>query len=126
MQINDPAALAEISAAFAAYERALMNDDLAALEAIFWPSPLAVRYGVGEELYGFAQISAFRLARGGSPRRRLENTVITTFGDRHATTCTEFVREPSRQRGRQTQTWVRMENGWQIVAAHVSLPASHS
>ncbi|MFT3906869.1 MAG: oxalurate catabolism protein HpxZ [Steroidobacteraceae bacterium] len=126
MQINDPKTLAEVTAAFAAYEAALMADDVSALDALFWPSQHTVRYGVGENLYGFEQIAAFRKGRGGSPQRQLVNTVITTFGTGFATACTEFVREPGGQHGRQTQSWARTAQGWQIVAAHVSLLGTHS
>lgn len=127
MQINDPAVLAEVTAAFTAYETALADNDLDALDALFWNSDRTVRYGIGENLYGFAAIAAFRQQRaGGSPPRSLQHTVITSFGLHYATTSTEFIRELTRQRGRQSQTWARTAQGWRIVAAHVSLLGSHS
>jgi hypothetical protein len=120
--VNDPDTLAEVVAAFEAYETALMANDVEALDALFWTSPHALRYGVGETLYGHDEILAFRKARpGGSPPRVLTRTVITTFGPDLATANTEFRREGQDRPGRQSQTWVRAPEGWRIVAAHVSL-----
>ncbi len=122
MEINDPQALAEVTDAFRRYEQALVSNDVAALDALFWDNPLTLRYGVGENLYGHAAIAAFRAAR--SPAglaRTLANTVITTYGRDFATANTEFQRVSVARAGRQSQTWVRMPEGWRIVAAHVSL-----
>ena len=121
MIVNDPAVLAEAQAAFAAYEAALMANDLEALDALFWQSPLTVRYGPGQNLYGIEAIAAFRVGRvGGSPRRTLSNTVITTFGADFATANTEFQRAGAPRPARQSQTWVRMADGWRVVSAHIS------
>lgn len=123
-EVNRPEVLAEVRAAFARYEQALVSNDVTTLDELFWASPLTVRYGATENLYGRDAIIAFRRAR--SPvnlARTLQNTVITTFGDDFATACTEFLRPPGARIGRQTQTWVRTEAGWRVVAAHVSLPA---
>jgi ketosteroid isomerase-like protein len=122
MLINDPAVLAEVRAAFEGYEAALMANDLEALDAFFWADARTVRYGPGQNLYGIEEIRAFRLARiGGSPQRRLDHTVITTFGRDYAVANTEFLREGASRPGRQSQTWVRLEIGWRVVAAHISL-----
>ena len=122
MIVNDEAVLAEVSAAFAAYEQALMDNDVAALDRLFWDAPQTPRYGVGENLYGAAAIAAFRRSRpDGAPARVLANTVITTFGDDYATANTEFRRLGTSSSGRQSQTWVRTDAGWRIVAAHVSI-----
>jgi hypothetical protein len=116
--INDPSTLAEVTEAFARYERALMENDLATLDALFWNSPQTLRYGVGENLYGFDAIREFRAQRpGGSPPRVLRNTVITTYGTDFAT---------AKQIGRQSQCWARMPEGWRIVAAHVSMMSAFS
>jgi hypothetical protein len=124
MTINDPEVVAEVSAAFLAYEHALMTNDLDALDALFWQSPLVVRFGPGQNLYGIEQIQAFRANRvGGSPQRTLANTVITTFGRDFATANTEFQRVGGAKPGRQSQAWVRFDNGWRVVSAHVSLLA---
>jgi hypothetical protein len=122
MQINDPDVLAEVTEAFARYEQSLMDNDIAALNALFWNSPLAIRFGPGQNLYGIEAIAAFRTARvGGSPKRLLFNTVITCFGRDFATANTEFQREGATAPGRQSQSWVRLPEGWRIAAAHVSL-----
>jgi Protein of unknown function (DUF3225) len=122
--IDDPAVKAELEAAFARYEDALVNNRVDVLDALFWRSPLTVRYGGGENLYGFDEIAAFRAAR--SPAglaRSLSRTVITTYGRDFGTAMTEFRREGSPLLGRQSQTWVRLPEGWRVVAAHVSLIA---
>lgn len=122
MTINDPAVLAEVTAAFAAYEKALMANDVETLDALFWASPHTVRYGAGENLYGQDEILAFRKARpSGSPQRVLTRTVITTLGRDYATANTEFLRDGSNRTGRQSHAWARLPEGWRIVAAHVSL-----
>jgi hypothetical protein len=122
MQINLPEIVAEVTEAFQRYETALMANDLDALDALFWQSPLVIRFGPGQNLYGIEAIGAFRTARvGGSPKRILANTVITTFGRDFATANTEFQRETTTTPGRQTQSWVRFAEGWRVVSAHVSL-----
>jgi hypothetical protein len=127
MIIDDPATLAEVTARFAAYETALMTNDVAALDDFFWPSEKALRFGAGESLFGFSAIAAFRAARGGSPQRRLRATQITSFGLDHAVATTEFLRDGEPRIGRQTQVWVRFPDyGWRIVSAHVSLVAEKS
>ncbi|MCX8475744.1 MAG: oxalurate catabolism protein HpxZ [Sphingomonas sp.] len=126
MIIDDPATLAEVIAAFHEYERALMADDIPAMDRLFHAAPTTVRYGVGEVLYGIDAIRAFRKGRGGSPRRRLGQVVITAYGRDMATANAEFLREGSDRRGRQSQTWVRFPDGWKVVAAHVSLEGTGS
>jgi hypothetical protein len=127
MIVNEPGVLAEVEAAFAAYEAALMANDMVALDALFWASPHVLRYGAGENLYGQDEIAEFRRNRvGGSPQRQLTRTVITTFGQDFATANTEFVREGSTRIGRQSHAWVRLPEGWRIVAAHVSLMGNAS
>ena len=121
MIVNDPETLAEVEAAFLAYEKALMDNDLEALDALFWDSDLTVRFGPGQNLYGIDAIRAFRTARaGGSPQRTLANTVITAFGRDFATANTEFQRVGAARPGRQSQTWCRTEHGWRVVSAHIS------
>jgi len=120
--INDPATLAEVEAAFAAYERALMDNDLDMLDALFWHSPMTVRIGPGQNLYGIEAIQAFRQNRvGGSPPRTLLKVVITTYGRDFATANCEFQRAGAPAPGRQSQTWARMAEGWRVVSAHVSM-----
>jgi Protein of unknown function (DUF3225) len=123
MEINVPEVLAEVTAAFGRYERALTTNDVVVLDELFWRSPHTLRYGAGENLYGYAEIAAFRAAR--SPAglaRSLHRTVITTYGRDFATANTMFRREGSDRIGRQSQTWVRFPGlGWRVVAAHVSM-----
>ncbi|MEG3148959.1 oxalurate catabolism protein HpxZ [Sphingomonas sp. ZT3P38] len=126
MTIDDPQVLAEVSAAFHDYERALMADDVPALDRLFADAPTTVRYGVGEVLYGADEIRAFRRGRGGSPQRRLGRVAITSYGDSVATANAEFFREGSDLRGRQSQTWVKFPDGWKVVSAHVSIEGSGS
>ena len=120
-EIDNPAALAEVTAAFRRYEAALVSNDVAVLDELFRAAPQTVRYGQTENLYGYDQIMAFRAAR--SPAglmRTLQNTVITTYGRDFATASTEFRREGNPRIGRQMQSWVRFAEGWRVVAAHVS------
>lgn len=122
MRINDPAVLAEVTAAFERYEQALVCNDVGVLDALFWNSGHTLRYGVGENLYGHEQIAAFRGARPAvGLARRLGRTLITTYGQDFATASTEFRRDGVERVGRQSQSWVRMPEGWRVVAAHVSL-----
>ena len=122
MDINLPTVLAEVSAAVARFEQALAANDNATLLALFWHSPHTVRCGVHDSLQGHAQISAYREARRASGlARRVLDTVVTTYGHDFATAHTAFQREGSPTIGRQSQTWVRMPEGWRVVAQHVSL-----
>lgn len=121
LEINRPEVLAEVDAAFARYEDALANNRVEVLDELFWPSSRTLRYGATENLVGIDAIRAFRAAR--SPAglaRRLRNTVVTTYGRDFATTMTEFQREGDPRVGRQSQSWARFEDGWRVVAAHVS------
>ena len=123
--INLPDVLQEITAVFERYEDALVHNKVDVLDELFWPTPSTVRYGVGENLVGIEQIRAFRAARPSSGlARTLANTVITTFGRDFATAMTEFTRPGMRGLGRQSQTWVRCDEGWRVVAAHVSVLTS--
>ncbi len=122
MQINIPEVVAEVSAVFARYETALVTNDVAVLDELFWNSPQTLRYGVGENLYSYAQICAFRASRPAqSLARELLKTVITTYGRDFATANVEFRRVNSDRTGRQSQTWMRTPDGWRVVSAHVSL-----
>ena len=123
MEIDRPEVVAEVTAAFERYEQALVTNDVATLNAIFRDDPRTIRYGVGENLYGYDEIKAFRGAR--SPvglARTCSRTVITTYGRDFAVASTLFHRASSPGKiGRQMQTWVRFDEGWRVVAAHVSL-----
>ena len=121
-EINLPQVVTEVTAQFYRYEQALVSNDVAVLDELFWHDARTVRLGAGENLYGIEEIRAFRQARPAAGlARTLRNTVITTFGDDFAVCSTEFTRAGSDRIGRQQQSWVRMADGWRIVAAQVSL-----
>jgi AtzH-like len=123
MEIDIPDVLAEVTAQFQRYEKALVSNDVAVLDELFHKDARTLRYGVAENLYGYGEISSFRAAR--SPiglGRTTARTLITTYGRDTAVASTLFYRETLRGKvGRQMQTWVRFAEGWRIVAAHVSI-----
>jgi hypothetical protein len=122
LAINRPEVLAEVTAAFERYEAALVSNDVAVLDELFWNSPHTLRFGATENLYGYEAIRAFRAARPSvGLARTLSHTVITTYGQDFATANTEFLRTGSERTGRQSQTWLRTPEGWRVVSAHVSL-----
>ncbi|MCA1327120.1 oxalurate catabolism protein HpxZ [Herbaspirillum sp. alder98] len=121
-EVNLPQVVAEVQAAFGRYEVALTTNQVEVLDELFLDSAHTVRYGATENLVGMEQIRAFRVGR--SPRnlaRDLRNTVITTYGRDYAVANTEFTRDGDARIGRQSHTWLRLPQGWRIVAAHVSL-----
>jgi len=123
MDIDLPDVLAEVTAQFQRYEKALVSNDVAALDELFHREARTLRYGIGETLYGYSEISSFRAAR--SPvglMRRTARTIVTSYGRDMAVASTLFYRDtlPGKV-GRQMQTWVRFADGWRIVAAHVSI-----
>lgn len=125
--INLPEVVAEVSAALERYETALVSNDVAVLDELFWNSPHTLRYGATENLYGYDEIQAFRAQRPSAGlMRTVQRKVITTFGKDAATANIEFVREGSSKIGRQSQTWMRMPEGWRVVAAHVSVIESRA
>lgn len=124
MVINDPATVAELQALYPRYEQALVSNDVETLMSMFWSSPYVARFGPTESLYGISEIEAFR--KGRSPAN-LERTIkrldVVTFGNDFASITLAFEREIEGRitRGRQSQTWARLPEGWRIVFAHVSL-----
>ncbi len=124
MEVDLPDVLAEVTAQFARYEKALVENDVAVLDELFRADPRTLRYGIGENLYGYDAIMAFRAAR--SPvglMRSTAQTVITAYGRDAAVASTLFYRDAwgGGRVGRRMQTWVRFPEGWKIVAAHVSI-----
>ncbi len=123
MEIDIPEIVEEVTAAFSKYEQALVSNDVETLNALFHEDPRTLRYGGGENLYGYAEIKAFRAAR--SPAglaRSTGRTLITTYGRDFAVASTLFFRDTAPGKvGRQMQTWARLQEGWRIVAAHVSI-----
>jgi hypothetical protein len=122
MEINIPEVWAEVEQQSNRYEAALVGNDVAVLDELFWCSAHTLRYGATENLYGYDAICAFRAARPAQGlQRQVLKCVITTYGRDTATVNIEFQRTGSDRTGRQSQTWVRTESGWRVVAAHVSL-----
>jgi Protein of unknown function (DUF3225) len=123
MQVDLPEIVAEVTEQFAAYEKALVSNDVAVLDALFRPDARTLRYGIAENLYGYDAIMAFRAARPAvGLMRRIDKTVITSYGRDTAVASTLFYRDSMPGKvGRQMQTWVRFAEGWRIVAAHVSV-----
>ncbi len=122
LELNIPEVHAELTAAFNRYEDALVNNKVEILDELFWNHPSTMRFGVTENLWSYAEIQDFRASRPTyGLYRTLQNTRITTFGRDYGVANTEFRREGSNRIGRQSHSWVRMPEGWRIVAAHVSL-----
>ncbi len=120
MEINNPQVHAALLKQFDRYQQALIDNDVAVLNELFWYNALTIRYGVGENLYGHAAIATYRSTRDPQGLTRVVGTsVVTSYGRNAATTNIEFIR--AGRKGRQSQTWIRMPEGWRIVAAHVSL-----
>lgn len=121
-ELNLPDVIAEVRQVFDRYEAALQANDVPVLEGLFWNDPTTTRYGVGENLYGWDEIYAFRRSgKLGRFRRRLTRTVITTYGRDFATANAEYRREGEALPGRETKTLIRTLDGWRIVSAHASL-----
>jgi len=124
MLINDPATVAELRELYPRYEAALVANDVPTLTAMFWASPYAIRLGAGENLYGVDEIEAFRKSRpAANLARRTVRLEIVTFGKDFGSIALEFERDTTGGvvRGRQSQVWVRLPEGWRIVSAHVSI-----
>ena len=120
--IDRPEVLAEVLRVFRDYERALMANDVDAINACFWADPRTTRYGIADRQWGIEQLAAFRAATPAPDfTRELLHPRITAYGLDMAVAQVEFLRSDSALRGFQTQTWVRMAEGWKIVAAHVSM-----
>jgi len=123
-KVNRPDVVAAVRAVFERYERALVGNDLEVLDELFWHSPYTERVGLGDRQHGFDAVSAARRALAQqTPPRQLLDLVITTFDDHTAVVTTEFLPDDGETPiGRQSQTWVRFEQGWRVVQAHVSWP----
>lgn len=120
-EINRPEVVAEVTAAIERYERAFQENDVEVLDELFWDDPRVVRFGAGEDNYGIESVRDFRLTQPTDDlQRTLLRTTVTTYGDVAATAFIEFRRHRSGVEGRQSQTWIRTDAGWRVVAAHVS------
>src|SRR4029078_10082236 len=93
MDVDLPEVLAEVTAAFDRYEKALVTNDVAVLDETFRVDPRTIRYGASEILYGHDEIAAFRAARSpAGVARTTSRTVITTYGRDFAVASTLFDR----------------------------------
>ncbi len=119
-QTNIPEVVAEVTNSFERYNQAIESGDSVALNSFFWNSPLTVRFGPREHLFGYEEIANFRTGvwMPGAPRV-VERLAVTTFGRDFGTTNAMF-RDTAGKVNRQSQVWVRTSEGWRIVAAHVS------
>jgi hypothetical protein len=121
MEIDRPEVVAEVAAAFASYEDALVRDDRAGILAWFWDAPKTIRFGIADRQHGVDELRAWRAAQAPVPAgRSLAETTVTTFGADHAVVTTLFTYPSGAALGRQSQTWVRFPVGWRVVSAHVS------
>lgn len=122
MTIDQAAVLAELEVLVARYEQALVHNDLDTLAELFWHDPRTVRFGATENLYGYEAIEQFRRGRATQGLARVvRHQTLTTFGDHTAVSMIEYQRPGDAMPGRQSQTWVRLPEGWRVVAAHVSV-----
>ena len=121
MEIDEPYVLAEVADVFERYEAALVANDLAVLDELFWDDKRTVRCGFDGTQIGHQAVAADRRSRERQTApRRLRVVVITAFGQSMATVTAEFVPHGTDAVGRQSQTWVRLDEGWRVVSAHVS------
>lgn len=121
MEVNIPEIVAEVTEAFMSYEKALLANDVDGIDRLFWNDPKTLRYGPNGTVVSHAALSAFRRSRDIGPwQRTLRDTHIVTFGRDFAVANTESTRPGADGISRQSQTWVRMPDGWKIVSAHVS------
>jgi len=127
-QINLPDVLAELHEIYPRYEKALVNNDVETLMAMFWASPFVMRFGAAENLYGHEELEQFRKSRPASNlARTVKRLEIVAFGLDFGSVTLEFERDTDKGLvcGRQSQVWVRLPEGWRIVAAHVSMLPSN-
>ena len=120
LEVNISEVVADVRVVFDRYNRAVDDNDVAVMNEMFWDSPHTVRYGRAENLYGHGDIAVYCTTRKTRIERSYPRTVITSFGRDFAIAWTETCNKGSAAFGRQSQTWVRTDQGWRIVAAHVS------
>lgn len=125
--INQHEIVQEITRLFLDYESALVSNDVEALCGFFWKHPALTRYGVADKQLGHEAMVAYRESvPAPNFKRELTDVRITTFGPDTAVAMCEFKRSDTDLHGFQTQTWVRLPEGWRIVSAHVSMVVMES
>jgi ketosteroid isomerase-like protein len=121
VEIDRPDVIAQVTAAFDAYERALVANDVEAILGYF--AGRALRFGVADQQAGLAEQRRWREAQPPlPPGRHLKDTEVQAYGADLAVVTTLFGYPGSDVLGRQSQTWARLAEGWRIVHAHVSEP----
>ncbi|MEV8240117.1 AtzH-like domain-containing protein [Microbacterium testaceum] len=110
---------ADLRDAFDAYERAIVANDLDALDAFFAPGPDTLRGDPAGLLVGHEAISGFRSLRGGVPPRDITDVHYRPLGPDVALLMS-VSRFRGGGRGLQTQVWQRIDGSWLITAAHVA------
>jgi hypothetical protein len=123
-EVNLPEVVSELRELYPRYEQALISNDVDTLVAMFWASPEVMRFGVTENLYGQEELEAFRKSRpAANLERRVGRMEVVSFGRDFSCITLEFERDTAKGivRGRQSQVWVRLAEGWRIVSAHVSI-----
>ncbi len=123
MELDIPEVLAEVRAVFDRYEAALLANETAVLDEIFWADPRTVRFGTTEILFGHDAIRAFRATVASYAQRVQEQVQITSFGRDFAATHLVYRRVQSGAIGRETKIMARFADGWHVVSAHVSILA---
>ena len=125
MELNNCDAINEVEKVFELYEEALVTNDVKTLNQFFYNHEETVRFGASENLFGYKAIYEFRKKRSDKNLARyLTRTTISTFERNFATVTTLFHRK-NMPTGRQSQTWVKLADGWKIVSAHVSYLHNH-
>jgi ketosteroid isomerase-like protein len=115
-------AVTEVRSCFEDYERALVDNDVEAMDQWFWDDPAVVRFGIAECQYGFDEISSWRREAEPVPKDRHHlHTTCTPHGPDLVVVTLEFANGERPGVGRQSQVWRRTELGWRVVHAHVSV-----
>lgn len=109
--------------AFWTYDRALLTNDIATLDAFFAQGAGTIRGDGTTIVTGHDEIATLRRARTAVPTRRIVSVAVQRLSDETALVVAG-VRSATTARGMQTQLWRRDGTDWKITAAHVTAPAS--
>lgn len=109
----------DLFSAFEDYERAILVNDLDALDAAFAPGADTMRGDGAGLLVGHDAISAFRGVRGGVAPREIVRVEYRPLGE-DAALLVSVSRYLDGGQGLQTQLWERRNGTWLITAAHVT------